>query len=140
MRIYLARSLTIVLAVASLEMLAFAHGGGLNSEGCHNNRKTGGYHCHRSSYTPNRPTNNLTSATPLAPTAQEVFDDEVFAAQVVLKNNGCYSGALDGLMGPSTEHAIKLFEANRGMKVTGQLTNQTKEAIRNSYALRTVCR
>ncbi len=26
---------------------AFAHPGGLNSEGCHNNRKTGDYHCHR---------------------------------------------------------------------------------------------
>lgn len=26
-----------------------AHGGGLNSEGCHNNRKTGDYHCHRGS-------------------------------------------------------------------------------------------
>jgi hypothetical protein len=25
---------------------AFAHGGGLNAEGCHNNRKTGDYHCH----------------------------------------------------------------------------------------------
>ena len=24
-----------------------AHGGGLNSEGCHNNRQTGDYHCHR---------------------------------------------------------------------------------------------
>lgn len=28
---------------------AWAHGGRLNSSGCHNNRKTGGYHCHRSS-------------------------------------------------------------------------------------------
>ncbi len=27
---------------------AYVHGGGLNSEGCHNNRRTGGYHCHRS--------------------------------------------------------------------------------------------
>lgn len=26
---------------------ASAHPGGLNSEGCHNNRKTGDYHCHR---------------------------------------------------------------------------------------------
>ena len=26
---------------------ALAHPGGLNVEGCHNNRKTGGYHCHR---------------------------------------------------------------------------------------------
>jgi len=26
---------------------ALAHSGGLNAEGCHNNRKTGDYHCHR---------------------------------------------------------------------------------------------
>lgn len=25
----------------------FAHPGGLNAQGCHNNRKTGDYHCHR---------------------------------------------------------------------------------------------
>ena len=24
-----------------------AHGGGLNAEGCHNDRKSGDYHCHR---------------------------------------------------------------------------------------------
>ena len=28
---------------------AAAHGGGLNGEGCHNDRKNGGYHCHRGS-------------------------------------------------------------------------------------------
>lgn len=34
--------------------LLWAHGGGLNKDGCHNDRKTGGYHCHRSStLTPN---------------------------------------------------------------------------------------
>lgn len=26
---------------------ASAHGGGLDPAGCHHNRKTGGYHCHR---------------------------------------------------------------------------------------------
>ncbi|MFC5576926.1 excalibur calcium-binding domain-containing protein [Lysobacter niabensis] len=26
---------------------ASAHGGGLNAEGCHHDRKNGGYHCHR---------------------------------------------------------------------------------------------
>lgn len=25
-----------------------AHPGGLNAQGCHNDRRTGGYHCHRS--------------------------------------------------------------------------------------------
>ncbi|MDP3458685.1 MAG: excalibur calcium-binding domain-containing protein [Hyphomonas sp.] len=34
---------------------ALGHGGGLNSEGCHNNRKIGDYHCHRSSYSPPPP-------------------------------------------------------------------------------------
>ena len=31
----------------SFVMDAAAHGGGLNAEGCHNDRKNGGYHCHR---------------------------------------------------------------------------------------------
>ena len=29
-----------------LPSLVFSHGGGLNKDGCHNNRKTSGYHCH----------------------------------------------------------------------------------------------
>lgn len=29
--------------------LVLAHSGGLNADGCHNNRKTGQYHCHRAS-------------------------------------------------------------------------------------------
>lgn len=33
-------------------MAAQAHPGGLNSEGCHNNRKTGDYHCHRAKAPP----------------------------------------------------------------------------------------
>jgi hypothetical protein len=44
-----------VLTVAILAMSLLAvpvapalpHSGGLNAEGCHNNRKTGDYHCHR---------------------------------------------------------------------------------------------
>ena len=31
---------------------AVAHGGGLNAEGCHHDRKTGGYHCHRAQAIP----------------------------------------------------------------------------------------
>ncbi|WP_215056864.1 MULTISPECIES: excalibur calcium-binding domain-containing protein [unclassified Lysobacter] len=29
-----------------------AHGGGLNAEGCHHDRKRGGYHCHRGAVAP----------------------------------------------------------------------------------------
>lgn len=36
-----------------------AHGGGLNAEGCHNNRRTGDYHCHRTQPTERRATARL---------------------------------------------------------------------------------
>ena len=36
-----------LLMTFSAPVPAFAHGGGLNAQGCHNNRKTGDYHCHR---------------------------------------------------------------------------------------------
>ena len=49
----LMKRLTISLLVAAFVLLplqdAFAHGGGLNSDGCHNVTATGGYHCHRGS-------------------------------------------------------------------------------------------
>lgn len=42
--------------------VCLAHSGGLNSEGCHNNRKTGDYHCHRAQPTQSRQTSNSYSA------------------------------------------------------------------------------
>jgi len=35
-------------ALALASPVTFAHSGGLDSSGCHTNRKTGEYHCHRS--------------------------------------------------------------------------------------------
>lgn len=40
------RTMLCGLVVAALASVAHAHPGGLNAEGCHNNRKTGEYHCH----------------------------------------------------------------------------------------------
>lgn len=37
----------LIFGALLITQQALAHGGGLNSEGCHNNRKTGDYHCHR---------------------------------------------------------------------------------------------
>ena len=39
--------LTIFFLFLFLSESSFSHSGGLNQQGCHNNRKTGGYHCHR---------------------------------------------------------------------------------------------
>ena len=37
---------------------AFSHGGGLNKQGCHNNRSTGDYHCHRGSNSQSKTSNS----------------------------------------------------------------------------------
>ena len=54
-----------------IQSQAFSHGGGLNKEGCHNDRKNGGYHCHRSKGTqnnskaPNQSSSNATNESSL---------------------------------------------------------------------------
>jgi len=40
----------IVTSVAMATPLLYAHGGGLDKYGCHNNRKVGNYHCHRGQF------------------------------------------------------------------------------------------
>ena len=45
----------VAIIIALLPSVALAHGGGLNAEGCHNDRKGGGYHCHRGTHGADRP-------------------------------------------------------------------------------------
>lgn len=34
------------VAAMAVSLAAFGHGGGLDAQGCHHERRTGGYHCH----------------------------------------------------------------------------------------------
>lgn len=43
-------SFSVFMFLAISAGSAFAHGGGLDSYGCHNDRKHGGYHCHRGQF------------------------------------------------------------------------------------------
>lgn len=36
----------VILLLALASVAAFAHSGGTDKNGCHNDRKNGGYHCH----------------------------------------------------------------------------------------------
>ena len=45
-------SCLVLLLSAAIAHDAWAHGGGLDKHGCHNNRKTGDYHCHRGAGNP----------------------------------------------------------------------------------------
>lgn len=65
-------SIAAVATALVLPVTASAHPGGLNSEGCHNNRKTGDYHCHRggqSRSAPARPQGLTGSSSPRRGTA-----------------------------------------------------------------------
>ena len=50
------RSTLPLLFALTLPVQADAHGGGLDRNGCHTNRKTGEYHCHGGSPVPSRST------------------------------------------------------------------------------------
>ncbi len=39
--------IAILLLISALPVLAWAHGGRVDSRGCHNDRKRGEYHCHK---------------------------------------------------------------------------------------------
>lgn len=51
-RRYTSRLLAVVLVLGT--GVVHAHGGGLNREGCHTNRATGEYHCHRGTNAPSQ--------------------------------------------------------------------------------------
>lgn len=55
-------------ALAAFAGPAWAHSGGLNAEGCHNDRKNGGYHCHRA------PAAARSNASQLAPSRAADFN------------------------------------------------------------------
>lgn len=53
MKVFVAVSVAVVWS-QSPSVIA-AHGGGLNAEGCHVNRATGDYHCHRAANSAQQP-------------------------------------------------------------------------------------
>ena len=91
-RVFSNRFIFLTLAVTPL--FAFAHGGGLNAEGCHKQKSTGDYHCHGGN-------------EPIA----VVKKNEVFFNTILAKH-------LDG----TTEKIIDYyFDDKNGKRVNGQI-------------------
>jgi len=51
------------------------------------------------------------------------------AVQAALAWRGLYSGRIDGLMGPETESAIRAFQKQQGIPVTGQIDSNLSRAL-----------
>ncbi|MFK8050721.1 MAG: CsgG/HfaB family protein [Halioglobus sp.] len=52
-------------------------------------------------------------------------------AQSTLKDLGLYSGVVDGQMGPNTAKAIRMFQEEADIEVTGKLDMKTMKELRN---------
>lgn len=131
-RVVLAAALVLIFTEQSL-----AHGGGLDASGCHNDRKRGGYHCHRAAsplytppkYTPPKrrkvsPTLPLiqTPDVPAPATGQTKIQKTIRAVQEGLLTLGYFDGPITGTMGPKTKKAIRDFETAFSLPVTGRIT------------------
>lgn len=118
----------LLLCLLLIPSLVFAHGGRTDKSGCHNDRKSGGYHCHNGgtpSQSPRASTNstNTYSAKPQSLTAQPAssqvrdaniaaYKDLVFKIQTALNQRGYSAGEPDGVLGNQTVKAIKHFQVD----------------------------
>ena len=53
----------------------------------------------------------------------------ILKIQRELKNKGFYSASIDGFWGSKTEEALKLFQKDNGIKVTGILDSETRKYL-----------
>jgi peptidoglycan hydrolase-like protein with peptidoglycan-binding domain len=60
---------------------------------------------------------------------QEMSPEQIRAAQKALKEAGFYQGNIDGIAGERTTEAIRDYQKARGLPVTGQLDEPTKELL-----------
>jgi hypothetical protein len=61
--------------------------------------------------------------------ADQYADSTVAAAQERLAQQGYYRGAIDGVFGSETRRAVLRYQGNHGLRVTGNLTTDTLQAL-----------
>lgn len=126
---------------------ALGHGGGLNAAGCHNDRKNGGYHCHRGPSAPAvvaAPKRSIAPSAPqrphstpsalLTPPAPGDADSSVEAIQKLLARLGYQPGPATGRMTPATQFSIMKFEETEGMPIKGEASSAILDALISKVA------
>ena len=90
----------------------------------------------------NRAANEVSpSASPSTSVSAPTPANDVALAQQRLRERGSYSGPVDGVMGPNTEAALRTYQRDQRLSVTGKLDSSTLRALVNetgAAAARTV--
>ena len=126
--------LLIAIGTLFLPTASFAHGGGLDASGCHNDRKHGGYHCHNDS---SQPASIYRTPEPIykprsiysASSNISEFDYKVQITQKLLTALGYDLGAADGILGSQTRQAISSFQTASGLFETGEVSDTLIDAM-----------
>jgi peptidoglycan hydrolase-like protein with peptidoglycan-binding domain len=71
----------------------------------------------------------LSAAVALAAPAAQAFNPQTAGLQIVLRQHGLYRGAIDGVQGPKTRRAIRIFQRRRGLVVDGLAGPRTRTAL-----------
>jgi len=61
--------------------------------------------------------------------SDQYTDRTVVAVQTQLAREGYYRGEIDGILGPETRRAIVSFQSDHGLRVTGNLTQETLSTL-----------
>jgi len=69
------------------------------------------------------------SAGPITSAPSPAPMNDVAAAQQRLKDRGYYAGPVDGAMGPRTTAALRAYQRDHGLSVTGRLDSPTASAL-----------
>ena len=70
------------------------------------------------------------SGQPVVPEKTQIrANEEVKSIQIVLNNLGYDVGPADGIMGSKTREAIKLYQQDHDLPVTGQLNSISKKIL-----------
>ena len=60
---------------------------------------------------------------------EDTADSTVSEVQSALSREGYYSGAVDGTLGPETRNALRRYQRDRGLAVTGRVDRATMNAL-----------
>ena len=72
----------------------------------------------------------LTSNTSIdSENSDNTYSQEIYDAQIILKDLGLYLSTIDGLNGPGTKNAVREFQTKAGLVSDGVIGNKTKEAL-----------
>ena len=81
-----------ILVLFTFTSVAYSHGGGLDRYGCHNETKTGGYHCHRSSGWGGSISGSGLNLNQFEDKVTNSWEDaEFYEGEIKIKNFACHS-------------------------------------------------